>query len=103
MTFESITIKKLTHLDLVNTSISHFVLTRIAHAYNFQSLTLHPRFVDPDSASVMFARDRIIDGRHTLLPCLEAFRFVMVNQDGGLYRCHSFLAEKRETLKTGSR
>ncbi|TDL26844.1 hypothetical protein BD410DRAFT_782927 [Rickenella mellea] len=79
--FQSVTIKNLTHLDLVDTRISHIVLARIAHAHNLQSLTLHGTFEEPSSASVVFGSDHIIDGRHTFLPHLEVFRFVMVGHD----------------------
>ena len=82
--FESATIQNLTHLDLVDTRISHFVLARIAHAHNLQSLTLHGTFEEPSSASVVFASDHIIDGRHTFLPHLEAFRCVLVGHDDDL-------------------
>lgn len=79
--FESATIKNLTHLDLVDTRISHIVLARIAHAHNLQSLTLHGTFEEPSSASVVFGSDHVIDGRHTFLPHLESFRFVLVGHD----------------------
>lgn len=79
--FESVSIRNLTHLDLVDTRISHLVLVRIAHAHNLQSLTLHGTFEDPNSASVVFGSDHIIDGKHTFLPHLEAFRCVLVGHD----------------------
>lgn len=79
--FQSVTIQKLTHLDLVDTRISHFVLTRIAHAQNLQSLTLHGTFERPGAASIVFGSDHVIDGQHTFLPHLEAFRFIMVGHD----------------------
>ena len=82
--FQSVTIKNLTHLDLVDTRISHIVLSRIAHAHNLQSLTLHGTFEDPGSAGVIFGSDHIIDGQHTFLPRLEAFRFVLVGHDDQL-------------------
>lgn len=82
--FQSVTIKNLTHLDLVDTRISHIVLARIAHAHNLQSLTLHGTFEDPSSASVVFGSDHVIDGQHTFLPHLEAFRFVLVGHDDEL-------------------
>jgi len=82
--FQSVTIKNLTHLDLVDTRISHIVLARIAHAHNLQSLTLHGTFEDPRSASVVFGSDHVIDGKHTFLPYLEAFRFVLVGHDNEL-------------------
>ncbi|TCD62325.1 hypothetical protein EIP91_007065 [Steccherinum ochraceum] len=80
-TFQSVSIGNLTHLDLVDTRISHIVLARIAHAHSLQSLTLHGTFEEPCSAKVVFQSDHIIDGRHTFLPHLEAFRFVMVGHD----------------------
>ena len=80
-TFQSVSIGNLTHLDLVDTRISHVVLARIAHAHSLQSLTLHGTFEEPCSAKVVFQSDHIIDGRHTFLPHLEAFRFVMVGHD----------------------
>ena len=85
------TIKNLTHLNLVNTNISHFLLTQIVHAHNLQSLTLH-RLVDPRSASQpSLCLPKIVDGRHTLLPHLEAFKFVLVgflNVDQNIYRVY---------------
>jgi len=83
LAFQSVTIKNLTHLDLVDTRISHIVLARIAHADNLQSLTLHGTFEEPSAASVVFGSDHIIDGKHTFLPYLEAFRFVPVGHDDG--------------------
>ncbi|CAL1694491.1 unnamed protein product [Somion occarium] len=82
--FQSVTIRSLTHLDLVDTRISHVVLARIAHAHSLQSLTLHGTFEEPTSASVVFGSDHIIDGKHTFLPHLEAFRFVTVGHDDDL-------------------
>lgn len=79
--FKSVTIQKLTHLDLVDTRISHFVLTRIAHTQNLQSLTLHGTFERPGAASIVFGSDHVIEGQHTFLPHLEAFRFIMVGHD----------------------
>lgn len=84
--FQSITIKNLTHLDLVDTRISHVVFARIAHAHNLQSLTLHGTFEEPGKAGVIFGSDHVdvIDGQHTFLPHLEAFRFVLVGHDDEL-------------------
>ncbi|KAI0791067.1 hypothetical protein C8Q75DRAFT_759179 [Abortiporus biennis] len=82
--FQSVTIRNLTHLDLVDTRISHIVLARIAHAHSLKSLTLHGTFEEPCSASVVFGSDHILDGRHTFLPHLESFRFVMVGHDDDL-------------------
>ncbi len=79
--FQSATIRNLTHLELVDTRISHVVLARIAHAHRLESLTLHGTFEEPCSASVVFGSDHVIDGVHTFLPHLEEFRFIMVGHD----------------------
>ncbi|KAJ2931938.1 hypothetical protein H1R20_g5163, partial [Candolleomyces eurysporus] len=99
--FQSPTIKNLTHLDLVDTRISHIVLARIAHAHNLQSLTLHGTFEEPSSASVVFNSDQIIDGQHTFLPHLEAFRFVLVGHDDnpGLYQAVTMFLRNRKKLR----
>ncbi|KAF8647574.1 hypothetical protein AX16_006613 [Volvariella volvacea WC 439] len=99
--FQSITIKNLTHLDLVDTRISHIVLARIAHAHNLQSLTLHGTFEEPSSASVVFGSDHVIDGRHTFLPHLEAFRFVLVGHEDelGLYHSVTQFLRQRKKLR----
>ncbi|KAK0200681.1 hypothetical protein DFS33DRAFT_1386599 [Desarmillaria ectypa] len=100
-TFQSVTIKNLTHLDLVDTRISHVVLARIAHAHNLQSLTLHGSFEEPTSASVVFASDHILEGKHTFLPHLEAFRFVLVGHDDELtlYQSVTQFLRKRTGLR----
>lgn len=99
--FLSSTIQNLTHLDLVDTRISHIVLARIAHAHNLQSLTLHGTFEQPSSASVVFGSDHIIDGKHTFLPHLESFRFVLVGHDDdlGLYQSVTQFLKKRTQLR----
>ncbi|KAF4586299.1 hypothetical protein EYR40_010307 [Pleurotus pulmonarius] len=99
--FQSVTIKNLTHLDLVDTRISHIVLARIAHAHNLQSLTLHGTFEEPSSASVVFGSDHIIDGQHTFLPHLEAFRFVLVGHDDnlGLFQSVTQFLRRRQRLR----
>lgn len=84
-TFSSPTIHNLTHLDLVDTRISHTVLSRIAHAAGgvnsqLESLTLHGVFEEPGKAAVVFGSDEVINGEHTLLPRLKAFRFLLVGQ-----------------------
>lgn len=79
--FQSNTIQNLTHLDLVDTRISQFVLTRIAHAQNLRSLTLHGTFESPSPATVVFSSDHVINGQHTFLPHLQSFRFIMVGHD----------------------
>jgi len=56
------------------------MLTRIASTHNLQSLTLHGAFVDPPSAAAVFASDHFIDGSHSLLPHLEAFRFLVADK-----------------------
>ncbi|KAF8626672.1 hypothetical protein AX15_004763 [Amanita polypyramis BW_CC] len=99
--FQSVTIKNLTHLDLVDTRISHVVLTRIAHAQNLQSLTLHGTFEEPQSAAILFGSDHIIDDKHTFLPRLEAFRFVLVDQDEeiDLYKSVVHFLRRRSKLR----
>lgn len=99
--FQSATIQNLTHLDLVDTRISHVVLARIAHAHSLQSLTLHGTFEEPCSASVVFGSDHIIDGRHTFLPHLEDFRFVMVGHDDDqtLFQSVTQFLRRRTKLK----
>jgi hypothetical protein len=47
------------------------------------SLTLHGTFETPAYASTVFGADHIIDGTHTFLPRLEAFRFLLVGNDDG--------------------
>ena len=99
--FQSVTIKNLTHLDLVDTRISHIVLARIAHAHNLQSLTLHGIFEEPSAAAVVFASDHVIDGVHTFLPHLLAFRFVLVGHDDeyGLYHSVTQFLRQRKKLR----
>ena len=97
--FQSVTIKNLTHLDLVDTRISHIVLARIAHAHNLQSLTLHGIFEEPSAAAVIFASDQVIDGVHTFLPHLLAFRFVLVGHDDEYALYHSVTQFLRQRKK----
>lgn len=97
--FQSTTIKNLTHLDLVDTRISHLVFSRIAHAHGLKSLTLHGTFEEPNSASVVFGSDHIIDQQHTFLPHLEAFRFVLVGHDDDLYLYQSVVQFLRQRKK----
>jgi hypothetical protein len=99
--FQSSTIQNLTHLDLFDTRISHLVFARITHAHNLQSLTLHGTFDQPESASVVFGSDHIIDGAHTFLPHLEAFRFVLVGHDDelGLFQSVTQFVRKRNRLR----
>ncbi|KAJ3849488.1 hypothetical protein EV368DRAFT_75675 [Lentinula lateritia] len=87
MAFQSHAISRLTHLDLVDTRISHFVLGRILGAAGgLRSLTLHGIMEEPAKAAVLFGGDQVIPGpngedQHTFLPHLESFRFLMVGQD----------------------
>ncbi|KAI9435553.1 hypothetical protein H4582DRAFT_2059465 [Lactarius indigo] len=100
LAFGSPTIQNLTHLELVDTRISHIVLARIAHAYNLVSLTLHGTLDTPAEATAIFGANHIppypdagcegasasITGAltHVLLPRLEAFRFALVGHDDDL-------------------
>ncbi|KAG6917132.1 hypothetical protein DXG01_003722 [Tephrocybe rancida] len=99
--FQSVTIKNLTHLDLVDTRISHIVFSRIAHAHNLQSLTLHGTFEEPGSAAVVFSSDQVIDDEHTFLPHLEAFRFVLVGHDDefAMYQNVTQFLRRRKRLR----
>lgn len=75
------------------------MLSRIAHAPRLQSLTLHGTFEQPGAAAVVFGSDHVIEGRHTFLPYLEAFRFVLVGHDDelALWRAVTgFLRGRRE-------
>lgn len=83
--FESSAIRNLTQLDLVDTRISHVVLTRLIHAAQLRTLTLHGTFEDANAAAVILASDYVVDGHHTLLPLLEEFRFVMVGHDDDVH------------------
>ena len=53
--------------------------------------------MDLDAASVLFASDRIIDGSHTLLPHLEAFRCILGQST--IYRAITYFLRKREKLR----
>ena len=99
--FQSATIRNLTHLELVDTRLSHVVLARIAHAHQLESLTLHGTFEEPCSASVVFGSDHIIDGAHTFLPHLEELRFVMVGHDDdqGLFQSVAQFLRQRPKLR----
>lgn len=101
LAFGSVTIKNLTHLDLVDTRISHDVISRIAHAHNLQGLTLHGMFEDAASAAVVFGSDHVIDGKHTFLPHLESFRFVLVGHDDDhqLYNSVIRFLRQRKSLR----
>lgn len=80
--FQSPTIDHLTSLDLVDTKISHYVLRRIMTcSERLIHLTLHGTFEDPRSAEVLFGADHALEGRHTFLPYLESFRFLVMNHD----------------------
>ena len=99
--FQSATIRNLTHLELVDTRISHVVLARIAHAHRLEGLTLHGTLEEPCSAGVVFGSDHVIDGVHTFLPHLEEFRFVMVGHDDdvGLFQAVTQFLRQRPRLR----
>ncbi|KAN0142176.1 hypothetical protein V8E53_000638 [Lactarius tabidus] len=98
--FGSPTIQNLTHLELVDTRISHVVLTRIAHAHNLISLTLHGTLDTPAEATAIFGANHVPTNQiaswagasanmtgaqvHVLLPHLEAFRFALIGHDNDL-------------------
>lgn len=83
MAFQSHTLSRLTHLDLVDTRISHYVLGRILGAAGeLRSLTLHGTMEESAKAAVLFGGDQVVLGlngedKHTFLPFLESFRQVV--------------------------
>ncbi|KAF9646163.1 hypothetical protein BDM02DRAFT_296674 [Thelephora ganbajun] len=80
--FQSSAIDHLTRLELVDTKISHYVLRRIMTcSERLTHLTLHGTFEDPRSAEVLFGADHVLEGRHTFLPYLESFRFLVIDHD----------------------
>lgn len=101
--FQSPTIANLTQLDLVDTRISQLVFSRIAHANRLRSLTLHGTFEEPASATVIFSSDHILSstGKHTFLPELESFRFVLIGHDDdvALYASVISFLKCREQLR----
>ena len=100
--FQSLTIDQLTRLELVDTKISHYVLRRIMTcSERLTHLTLHGTFEDPRSAEVLFEADRILDGRHTFLPYLESFRFLVMDHDGdmSLYQAVVQFVAQRKRLR----
>jgi hypothetical protein len=95
--FGSPTIQQLTHLELVDTRISDVVLSRIAHAHNLVSLTLHGTLDMPAAATAIFGADHLLPSpdtsmragvidapMHVFLPHLEIFRFSLVGHDDDL-------------------
>lgn len=82
--FHSSTINNLTRLDLVDTRISHFVLSRVVRVEGLRELTLHGVLERAEAAGVVFGSDCVIEGGHTILPRLEAFRFILVGGHAGV-------------------
>ena len=64
-------------------------------------LTLHGTFEDPRSAEVLFGADHVLEGRHTFLPYLESFRFLMMDHDGdmALYQAVVQFVGQRKRLR----
>jgi hypothetical protein len=62
---------------------------------------LHGTLEEPGPAAVVFGSDQMIDGLHTFLPHLEAFRFVLVGheEDVALYRSVVRLLGDRRKLR----
>ncbi|KAF8259916.1 hypothetical protein EI94DRAFT_1717871 [Lactarius quietus] len=99
--FGSPTIQNLSHLELVNTRISHVVLARIADAHNLISLTLHGTLDTPAEATAIFGANHLPPNpnadwagasasmtgaqMHVLLPYLEDFRFALVGHDNDFH------------------
>ena len=100
--FESHTIDHLTRLELVDTKISHYVLRRMMTcSEQLTHLTLHGTFEDPRGAEVLFGADHVLDGRHTFLPHLESFRFLVMDHDDdvSLYRAVVQFVGQRKLLR----
>jgi hypothetical protein len=60
---------------------------------------LHGTLEEPGPAAVVFGSDQMIDGVHTFLPHLEAFRFVLVGHDEDVVLYQSvvrFLRDRRK-------
>jgi hypothetical protein len=64
-------------------------------------LTLHGTFEDPRSAEVLFGADHVLEGRHTFLPCLESFRFLVMDHDDNipLYQAVMQFVGQRKRLR----
>ena len=100
--FQSPTIDSLTRLDLVDTKISHYVLRRIMTcSERLIHLTLHGTFEDPRSAEVLFGADHVLESRHTFLPYLESFRFLVIDHDDdmALYQAVVQFVRQRKRLR----
>jgi len=100
--FQSPTIDHLTRLELVDTKISHYVLRRIMTcSERLTHLTLHGTFEDPRSAEVLLGADHVLDGRHTFLPYLESFRFLVMDHDDdiSLYQAVVQFVGQRKQLR----
>ena len=72
---------QLMHLNLVDTCISHLMLTHIAHVQNLWALILHRTFKCLGAAGIMFGSNHTVEGQHTMLPHLVAFHFIMVGHN----------------------
>lgn len=100
--FQSPTIDHLTRLELVDTKISHYVLRRVMTcSERLTHLTLTGTFEDPQSAEVLFGADHVLEGRHTFLPYLESFRFLVMDHDDdvSLYRAVVQFVGQRKRLR----
>ena len=100
--FQSHTIDQLTRLELVDTKISHYVLRRtMTCSERLTHLTLHGTFEDPRSAEILFGADHVLEGRHTFLPHLESFRFLIMEHDDdvALYRAVIQFVGQRKRLR----
>ena len=100
--FQSPAIDHLTRLELVDTKISHYVLRRVMTcSERLTHLTLHGTFEDPRSAQVLFGADHVLEGRHTFLPYLESFRFLVMHHDDdmSLYQAVAQFVGQRKRLR----
>jgi len=86
----------------VDTKISHYVLRRVMTcSERLTHLTLHGTFEDPRSAQVLFGADHVLEGRHTFLPYLESFRFLVMHHDDdmSLYQAVAQFVGQRKRLR----
>ncbi|KAI0031797.1 hypothetical protein K488DRAFT_51316 [Vararia minispora EC-137] len=99
--FCSATILNLTRLELVDTRITHAVLSRVTCAQRLVDLTLHGTLDAPQAAAVVFGADSDINGEHILLPLLSSVRIVLVghDEDLSLYRAFVHFLRHRSHLR----
>jgi hypothetical protein len=75
----TVTASHLTHLYLVEAKLWSSTLAYILTLHNLRAVTIHGMLVEAVKISTLFSHDVVKDGNHTVLPRLEAFRFVLLN------------------------